>query len=533
MTDTDKMRADPQTSHGPRAVSQLLASAVSALVLDGRSLRVRDVVRVARHGASAQLSPEAIDRIRASRELIERTVASGRVAYGVNTGFGDLASVRISPGALLELQRNLILSHSVGVGPPLEIEIVRAMTLLRANSLALGLSGIRVETVQALLDMLNAGIHPVVPSRGSAGASGDLAPLAHIALALLGEGLVSVDGQTLPARQALADAGIAPSVLHAKEGLALINGTQAMTAIGALALHDVQTLILTAEATAAMSTEALRGTDTHFDARIHAARPHPGQVASAAHMRGLLAGSEILRSHRDSDHCVQDAYSLRCIPQVFGALRDAHAYCARTIEVELNSATDNPLCFPEDGAILSGGNFHGQPLAITLDTLALAATQLGNFSERRTARLLDPKQSCLPPFLATEPGTHSGMMVVQYMAAALASENKPLAHPASADSIPTSAGQEDFNSMGMGAALKLRQVIENSTQIVAAELLCAAQGLEHLRPLKPSAPVMELWDRVRETSPPLRGDRSLSSELQTLAARIKNGEFRTVTTDED
>lgn len=513
--------ADAHDGHAPNASD---ADGVE-VVLDGGSLSVHDILQVSRRRGRVRFADTAVERMRASRALVERTVESGAVTYGINTGFGDLSTVVISSDRLRQLQRNLILSHSVGVGPPLEEDVVRATMLLRANSLALGLSGIRVSTAQMLLDMLNAGIHPVIPSRGSVGSSGDLAPLAHMTLAMIGEGSVTVRGTKVPARQALLESGIEPVALEAKEGLALINGTQVMAAIGSLALHDVETLILTAEGAAAMSTEALLGTDAHFDARIHAARPHAGQVMCAGHMRELLRGSEIVASHRYSDHCVQDAYSLRCIPQVLGAVRDAYSYCEGVLAVEINSATDNPLCFPEDSVVLNGGNFHGQPVALALDMLTLAVTQLGNFSERRIHRLLDPKSSCLPPFLATDPGTDSGMMLVQYMAAALASENKPLAHPASADSIPTSAGQEDFNSMGMGAALKLQQVVENARLIVAGELLCAAQGLEYLRPLKPAPRVATLWERVRETSPALAGDRSLSDEVQTLAARIKAGEF--------
>jgi histidine ammonia-lyase len=506
------------------AVGAPAAPETATVELDGRTLDIPAVVRVAREGTRAVLKAEAEARMRASRGLVERAVGEGRVTYGVNTGFGDLANVAIPPESLLLLQRNLLRSHCVGVGPPLPPEVVRAMMLLRVNSLAVGHSGVRVETARALLDMLAAEALPVVPSRGSVGASGDLAPLAHIALALIGEGEVVLRDRRLPAADALREAGLAPVELAPKEGLALVNGTQAMAAIGALALHDVRTLIRSAEAAAAMSTEALLGTDAHFDARIHAARPHPGQVETARRMRDLLADSPNLLSHRHSDHRVQDAYTLRCIPQVLGAVRDAHAYCEGVIGVELNSATDNPLCFPEDGAILNGGNFHGQPLALALDTLALATTQLGGFSERRVYRLLDRHESGLPAFLAVAPGVQSGMMVVQYTAAALASENKTLAHPASADSIPTSAGQEDYNSMGMASALKLRQVVENARLIVACELLCAAEGLEHVRHA-PARRVAQLWAAVRETSPPLTGDRALSGELETLAGRIKAGRF--------
>ncbi len=495
------------------------------VVLDGETLTVPDVVRVAREAAPCELSPDAIGRMESSRALVEEVVASDRVTYGVNTGFGDLSSVVIEHDQIRQLQRNLILSHSVGVGAPLEEEIVRAMMALRANSLAKGYSGVRVSTVRALLEMLNAGLLPVVPSRGSVGASGDLAPLAHVALALIGEGEVTVGGERRWAREALAGAGIEPVTLEAKEGLALINGTQAMTAVAALALHDADVLIRTSEAAAAMSTEALRGTDAHFNPRIQEARPHPDQAESAAHLRALLSGSEILLSHRDSTHKVQDAYSLRCVPQVMGAIRSAVSYCAGIVSVEMNSATDNPLCFADDGRVISGGNFHGQPVALALDVLALAMTQLGNFSERRVYRLTDAKESGLPPFLAPHPGVNSGMMVVQYLAAALASENKSLSWPASADTIPTSAGQEDFVSMGMGGALKLRRIVRNARLIVACELLCAAQGLEYLRPLRPSPKVEALRSLVRETSPPLDGDRPLHREIETLADRIERGEL--------
>ena len=409
-----------------------------------------------------------------SRAVVDGVLARGETAYGVNTGFGKLSEVRIEPGEVRTLQRNLVRSHACGLGEPLPDADVRAMLLLRANVLAKGYSGVRPELIETLLALLNWRIHPVIPARGSVGASGDLAPLAHLALALIGEGQVLFEGRPLPAAMALLQAGIAPLVLEAKEGLALLNGTQAITAVGALALARALRVVELSDLAGAMTLEALKGTPTPFDERIHAVRPHAGQVAVAAHLRALLAESEIRESHRHNDPRVQDAYCLRCMPQVHGAVRDALGHARATLEIETGAATDNPLVFPE-GEILSGGNFHGAPLALQLDAAAIAMTTLMGIGERRVDRLVNPDiNEGLPPFLSKTPGVSSGFMIAHVAAAALLNEAKVLAHPASADSVPTSGGKEDHVSMGMTAALKFRQIVENAERLLAIELLCAA-----------------------------------------------------------
>jgi histidine ammonia-lyase len=485
------------------------------VTLDGESLSLAHVAQVAQGEApvSIVLGP----RFYASRQLIERRLSSEEAVYGVNTGFGNLATIRIPAEQLAILQRNLIVSHATGVGEPLPRRIVRAMMLLRLNSLVKGYSGVRPELVQLLAEMLNRGIHPVVPSRGSVGASGDLAPLAHIACAVIGEGRVEYGGQTMLASEGLRLVGLAPLQLEPKEGLALINGTQLMTGIAALSLYQVERLLELAECAGALSLEAIKGTDAAFNAVIQAVRPHPGQLKAATHLRDLLDESEIMASHRDCLK-VQDPYSLRCMPQVFGAVRDAITYCRSVVEIELNAATDNPLCFPDEDLVLSGGNFHGQPLAIVLDTLGLALVQLGNFAERRIYKLLYAAESALPPFLTTQPGLNSGLMVMQYVAAALANENKVLAHPASADSIPTSAGTEDFNSMGATSALKLLTILQNVARIVAVELLCATQGVEYHLPLKPGVALQGVVSKVREMVPHLDNDRLMDGEIERVAS---------------
>jgi histidine ammonia-lyase len=495
--------------------------------LTGRDLTVPDVVAVARGGRAVEMADDARQRMAASRAVIERVVASGETVYGVTTGFGDLADVRISPEQTATLQRNLVRSHAAGAGEPLPGEVVRAMLLLRANALAVGLSGIRPEVVDLLVALLNAGIHPVVPSRGSVGASGDLAPLAHLALVLIGEGEASVGGATLPGAEALAAAGLHPVELEAKEGLALLNGTQLMGAIGALALTDAGVLCRTADVTGAMSLEAMLGTATAFDEALIGARPHPGQLASAARLRGLLADSEIGDSHRSSPHKVQDPYSLRCMPQVHGAVADALAPLDDALAVELNAATDNPLVFP-DGRVVSGGNFHGEPLALALDHARLALTALATISERRTARILDTRLSGLPAFLAAEPGIESGLMLAQYTAAAAVNELKTTAHPASADTIPTSANQEDHVSMGATSALLLRDAVALTTTVLAAEALCAARGLDLRAPLRPGRGVAAAHAAIREVVPPLDGDRSPAPDLAALATVIREGRLAAV-----
>lgn len=492
--------------------------------LDGSALRIAQAIAVARHGASVALDPGARARLTEGRALIERIVEHEDTVYGINTGFGNLARVRISRPDLLALQRNLVRSHAAGVGDPLPTEVVRAMLLIAAGSLARGHSGVRPDLVEGLIALLNAGVHPVIPWQGSVGASGDLAPLAHMALVLIGEGEALYQGEGLPGGEALRRAGLTPLTLQAKEGLALINGTHLMCAMGALGVHDAEVLIDVAEGAAAASLDALKGTDVALDDRIHRLRPHAGQLTTAAHLRELLRGSEIRKSHEGCTR-VQDPYTLRCIPQVIGAVRDAVAYCRGVVETELGAVTDNPLSFPADGVVLSGGNFHGQPLALALDFLALALTQLASFSERRTYALLSTweGEAALPVFLTGSPGLNSGYMIAQYVAAALVTENKVLAHPASADSIPTSAGTEDFVSMGATAAWKLGRVLANARRVIAIELICATQAIEYHRPLRSGRGIEELIARARALVPPLGEDRSSSREIEAVAAAIRDG----------
>ena len=498
------------------------------IVLDGQALSVLEVVAVARGRAVVALGDDARRRMQAARAVVEAVVALGEPAYGVNTGFGELSRVRIPAEDVVTLQRNLLMSHAAGVGEPLPEEVVRAMLLLLAASLSRGYSGVRPLVVEALVDLLNQGVSPVVPSKGSLGASGDLAPLAHIGLVLIGMGEATVGGERLPGHLALERAGRAPLELAAKEGLALINGTHLMAAVGALSIHDARVIVESAEVAAAMSLEALRGTDVPFDARIQAARQQDGQAATAAHVRALLTGSAIIPSHREADPRVQDPYSLRCVPQVIGAVRDTVDHCARVIGAELGAVTDNPLCFPDDGVILSGGNFHGQPVALALDILAIALAELAAFGERRIYLLLDdrePEQDRLPPFLAREPGLNSGYMIAQYVAAALVAENAVLATPAGLHSVPTSAGMEDFVSMGATAALKARTIVQNAAHVVAIELLCAAQGVEYRRPLRAGHGVEEAVRRVRAVVPPLERDRPLHADIAALARSVHEGRF--------
>jgi histidine ammonia-lyase len=493
--------------------------------LTGRDLTIDNVIEVARGRRAVRLDADAADRMRDSRAVIERLVADGATVYGVTTGFGDLADVRIDPSQTAELQRNLVRSHAAGVGPPLPDEVVRAMLLLRANALAVGLSGVRVDVAELLVSMLNGAVHPVVPSRGSLGASGDLAPLAHIALVLIGEGEASVDGAGPGSgRDALGRASLVPLTLEAKEGLALLNGTQLMAGIGALALHDAQRLALVADVIGAMSLEAMLGTAAAFDEDLVAARPHPGQVASARHLRELLSESEIGSSHAASGHKVQDAYSLRCMPQVHGAARDALADLERVLRVEINAATDNPLVFP-DGRVVSGGNFHGEPLALALDYAVMAVTELASISERRTARLVDAHLSGLPAFLAEQPGIESGLMIAHYTAAALVNELQGLSHPSSVDTIPTSANQEDHVSMGATSALRLRDAIDRAEQVLAIEGLCAAQGLDFRAPLRPGAGVAVAHQRIRERIPHLGADRSPAPDIAAVRELVHAGDL--------
>src|SRR5574340_99406 len=509
--------------------------------LTGRDLALETVEAVARGGASVELDPGARARMVRSRQEIERIVASGEAVYGVTTGFGDLATHRIDPADAERLQENLLVSHAVGVGPRFDSATVRAMLLLRANTLALGASGSRPELVERLLDFLRLGLHPAVPEQGSVGASGDLAPLAHLAGPLIGRGEVEFEGAWLPAVEGLARVGLEPLHLGAKEGLALLNGTQMMTAVGALAVLDAERLARTAGVAAAMSVEALLGTDVAFAAAYQAARPHPGQAAVAAELRHLLRDSDLQRSHHGQAHKVQDPYSLRCVPQVHGASRDALAYARRVLEIEINSATDNPLVFPDGagadadpaalatagGHVISGGNFHGQPVALALDFAKLAAAELASISERRTALLVDGRLSGLPPFLVREAGLNSGLMLLQYTAAALVSEDKVLAHPASVDSIPTSANQEDHVSMGSIAARHLRDVVRNVAHILALELLCAAQGLDFrvADGLRPGAGVAEAHRRLRERVAHLETDRDPGPDIAAATELVRGDAF--------
>jgi len=495
------------------------------LPLTGTDLTIDNVIEVARGRREVALDPTAAERMRASREVIDRLVEEGATVYGVTTGFGDLANVRIDPADTVALQRNLVRSHAAGVGDPLPDEVVRAMLVLRANALAVGLSGVRVETVELLIAMLNKAVHPVVPSRGSLGASGDLAPLAHIALVVMGEGEATVDGAGPgPGLNALEHAGLTPLELGAKEGLALLNGTQLMGGIGALAHHDGLRLALTADVIGAMSLEAMLGTGASFEEELIAARPHPGQVASARHLRALLEGSEIAASHADSPHKVQDAYSLRCMPQVHGAARDALAELERVLRVEINAATDNPLVLAS-GHVVSGGNFHGEPLALALDYATLAVTELASISERRTARLVDAHLSGLPAFLTDRPGVQSGLMIAHYTAAALVNELQVLSHPASVDTIPTSANQEDHVSMGATSARHLRLAVQLAEQVLAIEAICAAQGLDFRAPMRPGAGVGRAHEVVRSRVSHLDDDRPPSADIADVTRLVHAGDL--------
>ena len=481
----------------------------ASVTLDGHSLSIADVVAVARGNAPVALDPKALAAVRESRRAVEAAAERGQTIYGVNTGFGKLAHVRIPPDQARQLQLNLIRSHASGVGEPLSQDAVRAMMLLRANVLARGTSGVRPVVPELLVEMLNRKIHPTVPSQGSVGASDDLTPLSHLALAMIGEGEVRVPN---------------PITLEAKEGLAFVNGTQAQTGLAALLVADAWTLWRTAHGAAAMSLEAVRGTPDPFDARIHDARPHRWQQRSAALLRELLADSEIRESHRDDDPRVQDAYSLRCTPQVLGAVGEGLAFAEQLVATELNAATDNPLVFGDD--ILSGGNFHGQPIALALDVIAIALTTLAGLAERRLERVVNPDLSSgLPAFLARDPGLESGFMTAQIAAAALVADSRVLATPASVQSVPTEGNQEDVVPMGMSAAWKAGRILANAERIVAIELLAGAQGLEYLKPLRPSTAVGRLYDVVRTVAAALNGDRPMTMDIERIARGIRAGMF--------
>ena len=494
--------------------------------LKGESISLSQLAAVAVGGEPVQISPVAHPRILASRRVVEEIVARDAVVYGVTTGFGKLSDVRIPRDALNDLQLNLVRSHACGIGEPLSEPEVRAMALLRANVLTLGFSGIRLEIVQMLGEMLNRRVHPVVPAKGSVGASGDLAPLAHLALTIIGEGEAFLDGDRMESSEALRRAKLRPAHLGAKEGLALLNGTQAMHAVGGLALLRAKRLSRLADISGAMSLEALTGTPAAFDARLQDARPHAGQRAAAKHLLTLLEGSEIRQSHLKDDPRVQDAYSLRCMPQVHGAVRGALSHCEDVLLVESASATDNPLVFSETGDVISGGNFHGAPLALAFDYAAIAIVDLMSISERRTDRLVNPdKSEGLPAFLARRPGLESGFMTAHVAAASLVNEARVLAHPASVDNITTSGGKEDHVSMGMTSALKLRSIVDLAENLLAIELLAAAEGLEHRRPLKSGTGVECAFATVRKFARPLTQDRPLANDIARVAEAVRRGDF--------
>jgi histidine ammonia-lyase len=489
----------------------------------GEVLSLGDVVSVAR-GADVALSSAAIERIRAAREVVEAAVDSGQTVYGVTTGFGSLASVRIDPAKADAIQEAIVRSHATAVGRPLSREEARAMLALRAHVLALGHSGVRVEIVERMVELLNRDLVPVVPEQGSLGASGDLAPLANLALPLLGRGELVVDGAARPAGEVLAEAGLAPLELKAKEGLALVNGTQGMLAVGTLAADRVERLCRTADVVAAMSVEAALGSDRVFDARLVALRPHPGVLVSASNLRRLLEGSAVVASHREGHHLVQDAYSLRCAPHVHGATRGALAFATSVLEVETNAVSDNPIVLPESGEVRSAGNFHGQPVAVALDALAAAVVPLASISERRLYRLLDPaRNNELPAFLVAESGVNSGFMLAQYTAASLVSECKTLAHPASVDSIGSSAGQEDHVSMGMTAARHARDIVANAELVVAIEALAAAQALDLRAPLEPARGTAAAREVIRGRVPYLDADRELGPDIAAATELVRDG----------
>lgn len=494
--------------------------------LKGESISLSQIAAVALDGEAIKISAVTQPRILASRKVVEEIIAGDAVVYGVTTGFGKLSDVRIPRDALNELQLNLVRSHACGIGAPLSEPEVRAMMLLRTNVLTLGFSGIRLEIIQMLGEMLNSRVHPVVPEKGSVGASGDLAPLAHLALTIIGEGEAFLDGERMESSEALRRAKLRPATLGAKEGLALLNGTQAMHAVGGLALLRAKRLSRLADISGAMSLDALKGTPAAFDARLQDARPHAGQRAAGKHLLMLLEGSEIRQSHLKDDPRVQDAYSLRCMPQVHGAVRGALLHCEDVLLVESVSATDNPLVFSESEDVISGGNFHGAPLAFAFDYAAIAIVDLMSMSERRIDRLVNPdKNEGLPAFLARQPGVQSGFMIAHVAAAALVNEARVLAHPASVDNITTSGGKEDHVSMGMTSALKLRSIVDLAENLLAIELLAAAEGLEHRRPLKSGAGVERAFATVRKLALPLTQDRSLANDIARVAGAIRRGDF--------
>jgi histidine ammonia-lyase len=504
---------------------------METLKLGLKPLTLENVREVAIENRKVELSPAAVKKVERAHQFLMGELKKGEALYGVNTGFGLMSNVRIPDAEIETLQYNLLRSHACGVGEYLEDRYVRAMMLLRANALAIGHSGVSLKLVEQILTLLNRGVHPLIPSQGSVGASGDLAPLSHLALVLIGEGKARVKGRVVTGKQAVRMAGLKPLRLGPKEGLALINGTQFMTAIGALTLLDAEHLADVADAAGAMTIEALRGTETAFEPEIHAARPHPGQILAARHMRELLLDgggkSEIARSHEGCGK-VQDPYSLRCIPQVHGASRDTMAFVRGVLEREINSVTDNPLIFPAEKKILSGGNFHGQIVAIGMDALSIAVAELASISEQRLEKLINPAISELPPFLTQNGGLNSGFMIVQVAAASIVSENKTLCHPASVDSIPTSADKEDHVSMGAWAAVKASRVLTNARRVLAMELLAAAQGLDFLRPLRTSPVLEKVMRQIRKHVPRADEDRSFHEDLIFLEGLIASRELETL-----
>jgi len=494
------------------------------IVLHGDGFQLEDLVRIARHGASIQISEESIGRIHKARELIDRWVKNGERIYGVTTGFGALSSVTISSKDTKELQKKILFSHSAGIGKNLDEDVVRAMIALRVNDFCRGNSGLRLETIEKLARLLNEGIVPVVPEKGSVGASGDLVPMAHLSLVLIGEGEAVVNGKKMTGAEALKKKKIEPLVLEAGEGIALINGTQLMIALGCLALHDALNLCKHADIAAGMSLETLMGTRSAFDPRIHKVRPHKGQIMAADNMLRITANSEIISSHKDCSR-VQDAYTLRCSPQVHGASWDAFGYVDNVIRVEMNSSTENPLIFPESEEFLSGGNFHGQPLALACDFLGIAIAELASISERRIERLVNPQLSGLPAFLVEDGGLNSGFMIAQYAAASLVSENKVLAHPASVDSIPTSANKEDHVSMGAIAARKCREIVANVEDVIAIELLCSAQAIDLFTNMKAGDGTLAAYEVIRSKVGYMKEDRILSKDIAVIKELLLSGEI--------
>ncbi|UHA75746.1 HAL/PAL/TAL family ammonia-lyase [Paenibacillus sp. 481] len=503
-------------------IRSTVAGSLRPVVLDGATITLEQVGSVALHSAPVVISAEAMREVHRCRHMVEQLVEAGEIVYGVTTGFGKFSDVSISPADAALLQVNLIRSHACAVGAPLPIPVVRALMMLRANALAKGHSGIRPETVQLLVNCLNRGVHPVVPEQGSLGASGDLAPLSHLALVLMGEGEAFYNGERMSGEEALIRAGLEPIQLQAKEGLALINGTQVMTAVGALTLIKAQRLGKIADVIAAMTVECLHGITEAYAEQLHRVRPYPEQIGVAQNMRTLLHGSHL--TTKQGEIRVQDAYSLRCLPQVHGAVRQTVAYAQDKIAIEMNAATDNPLLFVEEDLVLSGGNFHGEPIAFAMDLLKIGMSELANIAERRTERLVNPALSeGLPAFLSRQQGMASGMMIPQYVSASLVSENKVLSHPASVDSIPSSANQEDHVSMGTTSARHAAQVVNNTAKVLAIELICAAEAAEFRGPADLAPATKVLYDKVREVVAPLLQDRSISSEIEAVAKELCEG----------